>query len=650
MEKGNLRHDIQGLRALAALSVVIFHITPQDLTGGYLGVDIFFVISGYLIMGQIWRSLEKNRFNFADFYVRRFRRLLPALLLVIVASSIPAYYLLLPSEFQNYGVSVFSALFYFSNFWFYTKSGYFDTELQTAPLLHTWSLSVEEQFYFFFPFLLFLIYRFCSSTKKALVLLIGIAITSLVLSELLVNHNQSLSFYASPTRFWQFIAGGVISISNIHPPRGRLGQFLSLIGLAILVYVLAFFSEDTKFPGVSAIPVTAASALVIYAASKRGLASWILSNPISNYFGNISYSLYLWHWPAITFYKIYLFEKSVEYGTYLNAQEFVAFDSFDKAAVFVASIVLADLTYRFIEVPMKRKKLVNVGYKPIFVALLASLLVTGSVTGSAYLQRGGFTQQTQLYDSYLGYRNPNTPDGCFLHSKRNDFELFDQQECIRAEPQMFNILLIGDSHAEHWASALKANLRENQTLSYATASGCRPILPLKGTSRCTELMDWAFKLIEKGHFNKIVLGGRWLMGDIPHIADTVDLLRQSASIVQVMGPVIEYQYPLSMLLAKFGDNPSIMQFANYDESRQFSLKVAQATAQGGGEYFSTLDYLCQADGICQFINEQGIPIQYDYGHLTHEGALMLLGEAAIRSPQDGINGVPATDVRAQQNI
>jgi peptidoglycan/LPS O-acetylase OafA/YrhL len=147
----NIRVDIQGLRTLAVLSVVIFHISSYHVTGGYLGVDIFFVISGYLIMGQIWRALNEHRFSFREFYTKRFRRLLPALVVVLIASSITAYFLLLPGEYRSYTFSVFSSLFYFSNFWFYTKSGYFDAELQTAPLLHNWSLSVEEQFYF--PFL-----------------------------------------------------------------------------------------------------------------------------------------------------------------------------------------------------------------------------------------------------------------------------------------------------------------------------------------------------------------------------------------------------------------------------------------------------------------------------------------------------------------
>jgi peptidoglycan/LPS O-acetylase OafA/YrhL len=175
-KKRSFRADIQGLRALAVLSVVIFHISPYHLPGGYLGVDIFFVISGYLIIGQLWRSIKTDTFSFATFYANRFKRLLPALLTVLTISSILAFYLLLPYEYEKYVYSLTSSLLYFSNFLFYSQSGYFSHDLELAPLLHTWSLSVEEQFYLLFPFILILISKFTKIQTRALALLMGIAV------------------------------------------------------------------------------------------------------------------------------------------------------------------------------------------------------------------------------------------------------------------------------------------------------------------------------------------------------------------------------------------------------------------------------------------------------------------------------------------
>jgi hypothetical protein len=373
-----------------------------------------------------------------------------------------------------------------------------------------------------------------------LVALIVIAIVTLLLSEWLLTYDQSLSFYASPTRFWQFIIGGLLAISKISAPKQTLSQVLSLIGLAILILVIFTFDEKTPFPGFMAIPVTLATALVIYARSERGIMGWVLSNPISNFFGNISYSFYLWHWPVIIFYKIYLFDHFVEFG------------KFEKLSVLIISIVLATLTYRFIEIPFKKVKSTSTSYKPILISLSVTLGIALTTLGSSYFQKTRFTAQTKLYESYLTYSNPYRQASCFLTSNRNNFRLFDQKNCINTEPEKFNILLIGDSHANHWFSALKENLQENQTLSVATASGCRPIVPIQGVERCTVLMDWAIKdLITNKQFGKIIIAGRWITRDIQHIAETIALLNKSSNHIQVIGPVVEYQYPLPMLLENF---------------------------------------------------------------------------------------------------
>ena len=238
---------------------------------------------------------------------------------------------------------------------------------------------------FIFPFLLVFLYKSCSTTKKALVALIVIAIVTLLLSEWLLTYDQSLSFYASPTRFWQFIIGGLLAISKISAPKQTLSQVLSLIGLAILILVIFTFDEKTPFPGFMAIPVTLATALVIYARSERGIMGWVLSNPISNFFGNISYSFYLWHWPVIIFYKIYLFDHFVEFG------------KFEKLSVLIISIVLATLTYRFIEIPFKKVKSTSTSYKPILISLSVTLGIALTTLGSSYFQKTRFTAQTNCY-------------------------------------------------------------------------------------------------------------------------------------------------------------------------------------------------------------------------------------------------------------
>lgn len=618
-QNNNLRLDIQGLRALAVLSVVIFHVSPNYISGGYLGVDVFFVISGYLIMGQIWRALNQNRFSFGDFYTKRFKRLLPALLVVLTGTSIAAYILLLPGEYQSYTHSVFSSLFYFSNFWFYTKSGYFDAELQSAPLLHTWSLSVEEQFYFIFPFLLVFLYKTCRGTKKAFAALIVIAITTLLLSEWMLSYDQSLSFYASPTRFWQFIVGGLLAISNISPPNHRASQVLSFTGLLILVFIMFTFNEHTPFPGFMAIPVTLATALVIYARSERGIMGWVLSNPISNFFGNISYSFYLWHWPVIIFYKIYLFD------------EFAEFEKIEKLTVLMVSIVLATLTYHLVENPFRKTKTIKNSYKPVILSLALTLSLSLIINSSTMLQSQRYTQETIEYESYLSYINPYRKDECFLTSGRNQFTSFNQNECINFDPQKYNILLLGDSHAEQWFSALKLTLQSGQTLSLVTASGCKPLLPISGLERCVNLVDWAINdLITAKRFDKIIIAGRWIATDVQYVEQTIKMLKEHSPNVTALGPVIEYQYPLPILLAKFGNSSNIMTYSIYEQQQQLSSALAAATLTAGGNYFPTIEYMCNGNKLtCQLITEDGIPVQFDYGHLTHEGAVSVMAKYAL---------------------
>jgi peptidoglycan/LPS O-acetylase OafA/YrhL len=609
----NLRLDIQGLRALAVLSVVIFHISPEHLTGGYLGVDVFFVISGYLIMGQIWRALNDNRFNFIEFYTKRFKRLLPALIVVLAISSVAAFFLLLPSEYRSYSYSVFSSLFYVSNFWFYSKSGYFDAELQGAPLLHTWSLSVEEQFYFIFPFLLAFLYKVCNKTSIALLTLIGIAIATLVMSEWLLSYDQSLSFYASPTRFWQFIVGGLLAMSNVSRPKQFLSQCFSVLGLVSLVVVFFIYTEKTPFPGLMALPVTLATALVIYARTEHGPVGWLLTNPVSNFFGNISYSLYLWHWPVLIFYKIYLFDEFIEY------------EKFEKISVLLVSIILATLTYLYVEKPFKNARIGNKNTQPIVLSLALSLGLALAVFGSSYFQHYRFTEQTKHYEAYLGYGNPFSPESCFLSSRRNNVSLFDQENCIKTEQGKFNILLMGDSHAKQWFSAMDRHLKPNQTLSVVTASGCKPVIPLQGEDRCTELLNWAMKeLIVNHKFDKIIISGRWKSKHVQYIPETIATLQEYASQVQVIGPVIEYLHPLPMLLAKFGPDAELTQFSIYENRKELDSQLEATTDLAGGNYMSPLTYMCSSIKRCQYTSKTNVPMQFDYGHLTHEGAMAVI--------------------------
>lgn len=620
LESTHVRKDIQGLRALAVLSVVIFHIAPDKLTGGFVGVDIFFVISGYLIIGQIWKNLSKGAFNFKDFYTKRFKRLLPAYLFVIICSCIIAFFLLLPSDYKRFSLSLFSSLSYFSNFWFYSQSGYFDDSLQSAPLLHTWSLSVEEQFYFIAPLLLFSLYKKVKINTLLFTLII-ISFISFGVSELLLSYNQPLSFFSSPTRFWQFLTGGLLAIYSSKPPKRTIAIILSLAGFIILIGTIFYFDESSPFPGVMAVPVTFATALIIYARLEVGPIGFLMTNPISQFFGNISYSLYLWHWPIIVFYKYYALQKLI----------LDDYNKIDKLIIIAISIILATLTYYFIENPTRRIKINTKSFKPIFISLAISASSMLMIKLSEPPQERGFTAQQLHYESYIGYRNQlSRAKYCFPTSKRNSFSYYIKEKCISTDEEKFNILLIGDSHAEHWYSALKSNLKENQTLSQATASGCRPILPYKGADRCTDMLKWVLsELLKEQKFDRIILSSRWQAGDQLLIKNIISELDQYSSELVILGPVVEYKYSLPWLLSSFNEANQRMKFAIYNTRKNVDMELKTLVEQQGGKYYSVIDAMCEEKKHCYQTTTENIPIQFDYGHLTHEGATFLLRRLGI---------------------
>tara|TARA_R110002012_G_scaffold318610_1_gene537367 strand:- start:215 stop:2113 length:1899 start_codon:yes stop_codon:yes gene_type:complete len=609
-KKRSFRADIQGLRALAVLSVVIFHISPYHLPGGYLGVDIFFVISGYLIIGQLWRSIKTDTFSFATFYANRFKRLLPALLTVLTISSILAFYLLLPYEYEKYVYSLTSSLLYFSNFLFYSQSGYFSHDLELAPLLHTWSLSVEEQFYLLFPFILILISKFTKIQTRALALLMGIAVLSLLASHLLLSIDASLSFFSSPTRFWQFILGGLVAIADKPKLSSVVRNFLVFVSLSVIVTSFFVFDKNTPFPGIYALPITLATVAVILANVQKGALNWLLSNKLSQFFGNTSYSFYLWHWPVIVFYKILFL------GNY---------SKIDQVAVFSISLILAVLTYYLIEEPSRKLSFNNSKKKLITSAFGTSLLVI--VVASLFLpiQRDNYPSKVSLYekvhrDKGITFRE----EKCFLTPTVTSTSNFSKFDCIKTVDGKTNVLLLGDSHAAMWYSALNKSIPDGFILSQANAAGCTATYPLKGEHRCNTFYTWVLdELIPNTTFDLIIVASRWRKGDAASAAAMVDNLFKHSKHVVLIGPVIEYPYSLPWLLS-YMPIEEVQGYARYNKQKHVNDSFISAIESTNADYFPVLDKICPAINQCVTLAENGVPMMFDDDHLTEEGASLLL--------------------------
>ena len=607
--KYGYRWDIQGLRAIAVLGVVIFHINPGMLPGGYIGVDVFFVISGYLIMGIIWRDLLKGDFSLIHFYSKRVKRLFPALFVMVLASSIAAYFILLPDETTNFAKSLMATLFYVSNFYFYSEADYFNTAMKFAPLLHTWSLSVEEQFYLIFPIILMLV--FSKNKTQIFKVLFVFTILSLLFSQISIYWDESFAFFASPTRFFQFTIGGLIAINlqkNTIPK--ALNDKLGSLGLIVIVLCMFIYNQHTLFPGVNALIPTLGTALVLFTGQKPGYVTLFLSNKFFKLIGNSSYSLYLWHWPLIVFYKL---EVSP------------SFNKFDQISLLFLSMLFGYLSWKYIEKTTRFRHTQYKYFSPIHLATGSSLFV---IILSLFALNGMPYRYTEKQLRYtVSDMSNNYREGkCFLTSGFDDIKYFNKNECISHTKGMKNYLLIGDSHAAHFYSALYESKEKNETISQVTASGCKPTLGYIGKDRCTNLVRWAYEeLIIDKHFDTIILSARWQSFNRKSLIETVNMLLPYANHIVVFGNSMEYVQPLPRLLAKSSEDIKwIFEAAGkYQKLSQLDESMKMDLSMEGVHYISILDVMCDKDE-CKTTTLEDIPISPDYGHFTYAGAYYII--------------------------
>ena len=434
------RPDIDGLRAVAVLSVVAYHAFPNSIKGGFIGVDVFFVISGFLISQIIFEGLERGTFSFAEFYARRIKRIFPALLLVLLACMVIGCFALLPDEYAQLGTHVAAGAGMIMNLALWREAGYFDNSGETKPLLHLWSLGVEEQFYILWPFLLWLLWK-----RKPLVLplMLGFAAVSFFMNVSTVDTDPVAAFYSPLTRFWELICGGLLATagrSNV-TVRGRAADLLSVVGFSFLVYGFIVIDKGVGFPGAwAAVPVFGA-VFMIGAGPDAWMNRVLLSNRLAVGIGLISYPLYLWHWPLLTYARI--------------VQGEVPSAGVRLAAVGLA-FVLSFLTYKLVERPIRFGKLT-----PLKVPALSASMILAACLGYWIFAENGWIGRFELLAPDHASRIGKVANAWMFRSypyPANAFRDLDYQEGIRLGPRAEkNVLFIGDSHVEqYWHSASTA--------------------------------------------------------------------------------------------------------------------------------------------------------------------------------------------------
>ena len=616
--KDHYRPDIDGLRAIAVLSVVAFHLGVPGIRGGFVGVDIFFVISGYLITGIILREMTAGTFSLTEFYARRIRRILPALLLVLMVTTGLAVLFLFPGELTDYARSLTAAFFFVSNLYFLSQAQYFGAAADSMPLLHTWSLAIEEQFYLFFPLALLLVARLPRLWARLSLVIAVFAAFSFAISMVLVAVHQERAFYLLVSRAWELCAGALLAAGFMPVLRNRLlAELMGFGGLVLIGATVILFHKAIDFPGFLALAPVGAAAAIIYAGTCPGtFVARMLSMRGLVFFGLISYSLYLWHWPLIVFWHLETGQRP---------------DLMAMAGLFALSLVLAYLTWRFVETPFRQKGSV-VARHPWISAGGAALLVlaTAIPIGLSGGWPARFTPEQRALTAYLDYDDAQVyrRATCFIDSHVQTEKDFDEQACLALSDAKPNVLILGDSHAAHFWRGMAMEFPDFNVLQ-ATASGCKPLSGAKGEKPCLNLMNRI--LGDESLLNRldaIVLSAYWQPRDLPMLEDTVARLAPLTGRIYVFGPIQTYGSNLPRLLALAETRgqetvtTSLLPDA-LDTDRVFSA----AFSDGPVRYVSLHKLLCPGGQSCITRTANGTPLQWDDEHLTLDGAIEVLALA-----------------------
>ncbi len=644
------REDIDGLRALAVIPVILFHASFELFSGGYVGVDIFFVISGYLITNILINNLNENKFSITNFYERRIRRIFPALLLVLVVCVLFSFFLMLPAEFKRFKHSLISSLFFYTNYFFMFDVGYFADAAETKPLLHIWSLAVEEQFYVVFPIYLYLAYKY---VKKYLgVLTFILLVISFVYSFLLVNSAPSDAFYSTPSRAWELLTGSMLAI---YPSRRifrnkYLANSCSFTGLILIVYAILFFDSATQFPGASALYPVMGSALILLSANSEGnFVGILLSSNIFRFFGLISYSLYLWHWPVLTYARIYsLGSDPHELMPYL----------------IVIMVLLAFLSWKFIETPFRKAMLINsksaLRLNRFSVSILVFFIVLSGIAFSNINKKSYRT-----YSNHVESRlkdNPYKLDQCEWFKGTGSNLKICYFGNLKANQVSF--ALVGDSHGEALLPGFYESAKKHKKKGiFIGSGGCLGLFgvsrPQQGFNLCKPRMDtFAEYLKVADGIETVFLASRWAtyisgeryknrLGSDIYITDdeseeisklenklvferafdrTIKLLNEIGKSVVVVTQVPETEYGTwDIVRAKYlGLNlefrPPIL---DYFERQKVALETFNLYATNNKIKIIELHkYMCGLE-YCEVFNDKGKYIYTDNNHITKQFSVTL---------------------------
>lgn len=607
------RSDIDGLRAISVIAVILYHYQLLPLmSGGFVGVDVFFVISGYLITAIIVREVSEGRFSFLDFYDRRVRRILPAALATVFFTLLAGYFILLPSSYAVLGETSAYAALGLANFYFLWNTDYFDAAAEMQPLLHMWSLAVEEQFYLFWPILILLVHKCFGRAPKALpAFLLAAVVVGFAVAVWVVSKDSKTGFYMIHARAWELALGGLLVYAPLISRR-MIAEIMSLMGMVLVLGSMFLLNTKMTFPGLNALYPCLGAALLLWPKSASTWMARALSLAPMVFIGKISFSLYLVHWPLVVLYR--------HYGT-------GRMPGLIEALMLVAlCFVLAYLCWRFVEQPFRKPRKGQVFNVSMGAAVMCSVVAVSL----AVLHLKGLPErlppEARALEAFTkrSLVGPNYRD-CWT-SSQGSIRKLPVERCLKLSKDKVNVLLLGDSHMMHFSKAIRDAYPDVNFLQITTGA-CSPILPAKA-GVCRHYTSYALKkFIVENKVDAIVFSGRWGGVDLPKMKRTFKNAAKYVDRIVVFGPGQIYSASLPDLLARSAmrkDGGKLIEDASLHQViRARDRKVSKIVRESGFEFYSVFDALCKKDK-CVWFADGGAPTHYDHGHLTYEGASMVI--------------------------
>ena len=631
------RPEIDGLRSIAVFAVIFYHLqisfdNIEILKGGFLGVDIFFVISGYLITSIIYRELLiSNKFSFKNFYEKRIRRLLPALIFVALMSSFLAWKYMMPTNFVDYSKSIIYSVFFSSNFFFYfSELEYFQDDALLKPFLHTWSLAVEEQFYILFPIFFLIFFR---NLKNYIIhILVTISLVSLIFASYSSNIYPSSSFYFIHTRIWELLLGSILACLEIkkgHRSEKKLyNLFFQIIGLSLIIFSIIYFDDDMNHPSYLTFIPVAGTSLIIWFSQKENLIIKILSSRMFVGIGLISYSLYLWHYPIFAFGRLQQELPSIK----------------DKLEWLILTFILSIITYYIIEKPFRLKyKKFNFTKisKIIPISIIVLIIInTYNIKNKGFVKRQMITenffmdQKGYAVNDYYKYRENYTPKAFTTNSSKK------------------NILIVGNSFGEDFLKIFELNknslnlnnvvislispLKRNTNTVYEVS--CLKNLITKNSTFCNNI-NFTNNVLDQYYYSDIVIfSSLWSPDDLDLLDEIIKLIKKDGKKIIITSHTLESKifmphnmnlldsivYEKRELLNEDINYVKKIMYTYIKNNEKTNMILSKISLNNDVKYFDQQSFQCDhKKKICDVMTPEGHKIYWDFGHYTSEGARYL---------------------------